>query len=160
MSTALYIVEGAGAPMGGITAFALAELFHSGQLFSKKVRSVESGEYLSDEQLATIVASVQLPPKAQPVAPPLKPLDGNKDPLRFVAPIHASVWAVAAGYLGLFSLVLIFAPFSLWAGVKALRDLKAHPHKTGKGRAIFGVVMGGIFSIILIFVVIGILTSR
>lgn len=150
MNSDFYMLEGPDAPVGHVNAFRLAELSFSGHLAEMRVRLVETGAYLSDDQVQAVIQSVQLPPPIQFARPVQGLVDGNKDPLRFVAPIHVSGWAVAAGYLGLFSLVLIFAPFSLWAGLMALKDLKAHPHKTGRGRAIFGIVMGAVFSLLLI----------
>lgn len=73
--------------------------------------------------------------------------------LRMMIPIGRSGWAIAAGYLGLFSLVPIFAPFSILMAVIAIRDIKQHPEKCGMGRAIFGLVMGILGSIALMFIV-------
>ena len=69
------------------------------------------------------------------------------DPLmRMVIPVGRSVWAIAAGYAGLFSLVFFCAPISLILGIVAIYDLRKHPEKHGWGRAIFGLVMGLIFT--------------
>lgn len=68
--------------------------------------------------------------------------DANHDPMRFVMPVNPSGWCIAAGYLGLFSVLLVFAPIALLAGFLGMRDLKLNPNKTGKGRAWFGLVMG------------------
>jgi uncharacterized RDD family membrane protein YckC len=53
-----------------------------------------------------------------------------------------SKWAVAAGYLGLCSVILFPAPFALIAGILGVRDLKQHPEKGGMAGAVFGIVMG------------------
>jgi hypothetical protein len=74
--------------------------------------------------------------------------------MRMILPVGRSGYAIAAGYLGLFSVLFVFAPFSILFGVLAISDIKKHPDKLGKGRAIFGIVMGVIFTIGLIFVVI------
>jgi|WetSurSiteA1Bulk_404760.scaffolds.fasta_scaffold131873_1 hypothetical protein len=74
--------------------------------------------------------------------------------MRMILPVGRSGYAIAAGYLGLFSVLFIFAPFAILFGFLAMRDIKKHPDKLGKGRAIFGIVMGVIFTIGLIFVVI------
>jgi uncharacterized RDD family membrane protein YckC len=50
--------------------------------------------------------------------------------------------AIAAGYLGLCSVIVIPAPFALVVGILALRQLRAHPELGGKAGAIFGIVMG------------------
>lgn len=75
-----------------------------------------------------------------------------------VAPVRADPWAVLAGYLGLFSMILVAAPFSLAVAILALKSLKKHPERTGKGRAWFGLVMGVIGTPLLIWVVLSILT--
>lgn len=67
-----------------------------------------------------------------------------------VLPVGRSALAVAAGYFGLFSLIFFPAPFALLLGILAIRDIRRHPGKHGMGRAIFGVVMGALFTILLI----------
>ena len=64
--------------------------------------------------------------------------------MRWVLPVGRSGWAIAAGYLGLFAVLVLPAPVALAIGIVALRDLKRNPSKLGKGRAIFGLVMGAI----------------
>lgn len=81
-----------------------------------------------------------VPPPAGP--PPIKPFVEDSALLRMVVPIGRSWLAIAAGYLGLFSLVLIPAPLALVVGVLAVLDLRRHPEKHGMGRAVFGVVAG------------------
>ena len=73
----------------------------------------------------------------------------KQDPLRMILPIGRSAWAIAAGYLGLFSVLFVFAPFALIAGVLGLREIKRKPDLMGAGRAWFGVIMGALFSILL-----------
>ena len=99
-------------------------------------------------------------------SPPLRsaaPMTGGieSDPtMRLLLPVGRSVWAVLAGYAGLFAVLGIFAPISLILGIVALVDLKRHPEKHGKGRAIFAVVMGTIFSLILAFFLIAIVVEE
>lgn len=71
-----------------------------------------------------------------------------------------SAWAIAAGYLGLFSLVILPAPISLVIGFVALRDLAKRPHMRGRGRAWFGVVMGALGTTIIGIVAILIATGH
>jgi hypothetical protein len=67
----------------------------------------------------------------------------GEDPvMRIILPVGRSGWAIAAGYLGLFGLVVIPAPLALLVGLVAIRDLRRHPEKRGAGRAWFGVVVG------------------
>lgn len=80
---------------------------------------------------------------------------GRPDTLtRMVLPVGRSAYAIVAGYLGLFSVLLVFAPFAILFGLLAIRDLKLHKDKLGKGRAIFGIVMGAVFTIVLIVMII------
>ena len=92
---------------------------------------------------------LQQPPAQYPRSQYVQPAP-NDDPLRFVIPVNPSGWAVAAGYLGLFSVLCVFAPIALFAGVMGLRDIKANPNKTGQGRAIFGIVMGSVGTIAML----------
>ena len=62
--------------------------------------------------------------------------------MRMLLPVGRSLWAIAAGYAGLFAVTGILAPVALLLGICAIIDLKRHPEKHGMGRAIFGLVMG------------------
>ena len=70
--------------------------------------------------------------------------------MRMLLPVGRSGWAIAAGYAGLFSLILLPAPLALLLGIIAITDIKKHPDKHGMGRAIFGVVMGSLGTAALI----------
>ena len=59
-------------------------------------------------------------------------------------PVNRSGLAIAAGYAGLFAILLVFAPIALVLGVLALRDLSTKPTVGGRGRAWFGVVAGAL----------------
>jgi hypothetical protein len=80
--------------------------------------------------------------------------------LRLIAPVNTSGLAIIAGYLGLISVLCFPAPFALLFGILALNHLKKHPDQDGKGRAIFGIVMGILFSLPLPFVLFGMLTAK
>ena len=67
--------------------------------------------------------------------------------LGWLVPINVSPLAMVSGYLGLFAVLLVPAPFALLTGILALRDLKNNPKRSGKGRAIFGIIMGSLGSI-------------
>lgn len=79
--------------------------------------------------------------------------------MRLLLPVGRSGWAIAAGYLGLRSPLLIFAPFALVCGIVAIIDMRRNPHRHGMGRAIFGIVMGALFSILLLVMVISIAST-
>jgi hypothetical protein len=64
-------------------------------------------------------------------------------------PVGRSGLAVAAGYAGLFALLIFPAPLALLLGVLAIFDIKRNPEKHGMGRAIFAVIVGGLGSGVL-----------
>jgi heme A synthase len=70
--------------------------------------------------------------------------------MRFVLPVGRSALSIAAGYLGLCSLIACIAPVAVVVSIMAIRELKRNPELLGWGRAIFGLVMGSIGTIILI----------
>ena len=70
--------------------------------------------------------------------------------MRILLPVNRSGYAIVAGYLGLVSILLIPAPFALLFGFLGIRDIRSNDEKHGMGRAIFGIVMGAIFSILLL----------
>ncbi len=80
-----------------------------------------------------------------PFAPP-KSL-GDDAAIRLLLPVGRSLWAIAAGYFGLFSLIFLPAPIAIVLGLVAIHDIRKHPEKHGMGRAIFGLTMGILCSI-------------
>ena len=80
---------------------------------------------------------------------------GDDAGMRMLLPVGRSGWAIASGYLGLMSLICIPAPFALVTGILAVRDIHRNPKKHGMGRAIFGIIMGIIGSLLLIVTLIG-----
>ena len=71
----------------------------------------------------------------------------SNDPMmKMILPVGRSPLAILAGYAGLFSFIIIGAPFALLFGILALRDIKKNPETTGKGRAWFGIITGGLVS--------------
>jgi hypothetical protein len=68
--------------------------------------------------------------------------DDHSAGMRMLMPVGRSGWAIAAGYAGLFGLVIFPAPLALVLGLVAMFDLKRNPKKHGWGRAIFGTVVG------------------
>ena len=74
--------------------------------------------------------------------------------MRILIPVGRSGWAIAAGYAGLFSLILIGAPFALIFGILGIREIRKsrltdHP-KYGLGRAVLWVVMGSLVCLLVI----------
>ena len=74
--------------------------------------------------------------------------DSGDDGLQFVVPINTSGLAIAAGYMGLISVLCFPAPIALILGILALRHLKKNPKLHGHARAIFAIVMGVIFTVL------------
>ena len=79
----------------------------------------------------------------------------NDAALGYIVPINTSIWAIFASYAALFSLVIFPAPIALFLGIIALIDVNKHPEKGGKGRAIFAIVMGAVFTPLLLLFIIG-----
>lgn len=73
---------------------------------------------------------------------------GSSAEERMLLPVGRAPMAIVAGYLGLFSMLGIFAPFAIVTGLLALRTLKQRPDLHGAGRAWFGIVMGALFSLV------------
>jgi hypothetical protein len=71
-------------------------------------------------------------------------------------PVGRSGLAIAAGYAGLISVLFFPAPIALLLGILAICDIRKNPHKHGMGRAVFGLVMGIIFTILLLVGAIGV----
>ena len=91
---------------------------------------------------------------------PRPPAQGGANPgtddavMRMVIPIGRSWVAIVAGYLGLFSLLLLPAPLALIAGVLAILHIKRNPGKLGMGRAVFAIATGTIGTGILLTIAI------
>lgn len=66
--------------------------------------------------------------------------------MAFVLPVHTSILAIIAGYLGLFSVLCLPAPLALLMGIIALVKLRNKPRVHGRYRAVFAVIMGGLFT--------------
>jgi predicted acyltransferase len=73
--------------------------------------------------------------------------------------VGRSGWAIAAGYLGLISVLLLPAPLAVLCGILAIRDIKKHPDRHGMGRAIFGLVLGGLGTILLVAMLVGLMIA-
>ncbi len=73
--------------------------------------------------------------------------------MRMVLPVGRPASAIAAGYLGLFSVLPFFGILAIAVSLFALRTLKRNPHLSGRGRAYFGLVMGLLFTLIYGFAI-------
>jgi hypothetical protein len=72
---------------------------------------------------------------------------GDNAGARWLLPVGRSGWAIAAGYLGLLSFLVVPGPFAIICSIIAIRDIRKHPDRHGMGRAIFGLVTGIILPI-------------
>jgi len=81
--------------------------------------------------------------------------------MRMILPVGRSILAIAAGYAGLFSILLFPAPIALILGILAVIDIKRHPEKHGMGRAVFALITGGFFTVfLLLFVFLSLFAPR
>lgn len=69
---------------------------------------------------------------------------------RMLMPVGRPASAIAAGYLGLFSVLPFFGIPAIIVAIIALRKLKRDPGLSGRGRAWFGLVMGILFTLIYV----------
>ena len=74
--------------------------------------------------------------------PPRQEDIGQNAGIRLLLPVGRSIWAILAGYMGLFSLLVLPAPLAILLGIVAIIDIRKHPEKHGMGRAIFAIIMG------------------
>jgi len=82
--------------------------------------------------------SEQIAEPASPPAPPQHQTTGRSVHL----PVDRSGMAVAAGYLGLLSILPFFGLLSVLISIMAILDIKKDPSRYGMGRAVFGLLMG------------------
>jgi hypothetical protein len=80
--------------------------------------------------------------------------------LRYLVPVGRSGFAIAAGYLALFSVLIVPGPLALVCGLLGLRSIARRPELLGRGRAWFGIVAGGIATAFLVFIVIRVIAIR
>lgn len=94
-------------------------------------------------------------PMATPVFAPPPPMPtstkklGDDAGIRLLLPVGRSGWSIAAGYCGLFCLAVAPGPIAVIVSLIALADLRKHPEKRGRGRAVFGLIMGLLATVIL-----------
>jgi hypothetical protein len=104
------------------------------------------------------------PPEVRPVRRPRQRDLGDDPAMRLLLPVGLSGWAIASGYLGLISVLCIPSPLALITGILALREMSRNPKKHGMGRAIFGIVMGGLGTVSMVILAVlfvtGTLTKR
>lgn len=77
-----------------------------------------------------------------------KPLNAIEDDLKYLIPMGTSPIPMIAGYLGLFSILILPAPFALILGVIGLKQLKKKNITNGRGRCWTGIILGSIFTVL------------
>lgn len=91
-----------------------------------------------------------------PTARPRPPMPSASE--RMLLPVGRPATAIAAGYLALFSILpligLLPGVAAIICGVVALRSIRENPELSGKGRAWFGIIMGGLTTVATILLVI------
>ena len=74
----------------------------------------------------------------------------NNESLRMLLPIDRSPYAIAAGYFGLLSILIVFAPLAIFFGIMGIYDIQKNKDKYGMGRCVFGIVSGGIVCLMML----------
>jgi hypothetical protein len=90
---------------------------------------------------------------------------GDDAGVRLLLPVGRSGWAIAAGYMGLFALLVLPAPIALVLAFLGYRDIKkssSSPHpKHGMGRVVFAFITGGLGTLFLLgLIVMGLLPKH
>lgn len=115
-------------------------------------QSVPPAPMSASEQSWFASPIAEMPGSTTPIgAVPPQFADGYDPALKHVLPVGRSGLAIAAGYLGLFSMLIFPAPLALIVGVLALLDIKRHPKKLGKGRAWFGIIAGALGTLAILW---------
>jgi Domain of unknown function (DUF4190) len=95
--------------------------------------------------------------------PTARPIDRPSATERALLPVGRPMSAIAAGYLALFSILPVIglpaAVLALVLGIIALKKIGADPSLSGKGRAWFGIVMGGVMTVVSLVAVVAIVIS-
>lgn len=78
-------------------------------------------------------------------------MQGN---MRYMIPCGRPFSALAAGYLGLLSVIPIFAPFAILTGVLGLKAIKKDSSLTGSVRCWFGIIAGALSILICLLLLI------
>jgi hypothetical protein len=158
-----------GSQQGPVSLEALQRLAASGQL---KAADMVWTAGMATWQPAAQTAGL-FPPGAAPPPLPAMPIGyaspapyapqrsiGDDPGTRWLLPVGRSGWAIAAGYLGLLSFVLVPAPLALICSIIAIRDMRKHPNRHGMGRAVFGLIMGILGTIALGFMIVAMVSNQ
>jgi hypothetical protein len=95
--------------------------------------------------------------------PPPRPASSMSDDrsLRWILPIGHSPFAIAAGYLGLFSLACCpLGPLAVILAIAGIIQMQKNPRLSGMGRCIVGIVLGAIGTLGLLFILFAMLVGK
>jgi hypothetical protein len=102
-----------------------------------KLKHLHQQGALTDEEFEAQQQAVMAAPQRRSI--------GDNAGIRALLPVGRSGLAIAAGYVGLVSLLVWPAALvAILLGILAIRDIKRHEGKHGMGRAIFALIAGGI----------------
>lgn len=142
MNDAWFYGEGA-SRVGPVPSAELERLIITGALnHSTKVWSQRTGWLSLDDALR----GASYGPNAMPPPPDMA----------FIAPTsNTSGMSLVAGYIGIVGCFFApIGPIAIVLGVMGLLDLKKHPEKIGKARAITGIVLGGVGTALLLWMLV------
>lgn len=71
---------------------------------------------------------------------------GQDAGIRLLLPVGRSGWAIAAGYCGLLAIIPIIGQLAIIFGILAIMEMRKNPNKHGMGRALTGLILGGLFT--------------
>lgn len=154
------IIGADGKPYGPASADPLQQWLADGRIHHQTLAQANGS---TDWQPISLLAKTHgltipsaMPPMIRVV--PTSPRMQDDAGMRLLMPVGRSIWAIAAGYLGLFSVLVVPAPFTLSASIIAIIDIRKSrvtgSPKYGMGRAIFGLVMGAIFTVALVILIV------
>lgn len=107
------------------------------------------GAQIADEAVVCVKCGVSVAKSNGPT------MNGDQNAaLRLIVPVGRSGWAITSGYLGLLSLLPFFGVFAVITGILALKDIKKHPDKHGKGRAWFGIIIGSLATLVYLLMMV------
>lgn len=156
MSKITYSVSRNGKVVGNFEYDQLRQMYETGVMQASDHAWTEGmKEWQTLAALFPALSPPPVPPRPPAAAPAYAPQTTPTAPngcLALVVPVGRSGWSIAAGYFGLLSILVLPAPFAIWFGVLALRDIKKNPEKLGMVRAWFGILAG---SFVILFVFIG-----
>lgn len=106
------------------------------------------------ESLEAVLARIEGRPMPAPAISTASVPQSDNEALKWVVPIGASGFALAASWLAVASLLLLPGPVAVVFGILALRDIKKHPTKSGIARAWLGIVVGTLATLTLIALIV------